>query len=595
MKGTIAILGCLLAAYAAPLLILDTAYSQLPQVLDSDTLYQDDDFAVFGVELQRDGSFLVGCNHGTPPWSGFYSIILRYDHDFDSLLPGFDWSAVATDDFVTDTSGNTWTVGLRQGYGWEFARRLSIDDYDNIAFDFYGRGGLFGVFPNNDGTAILTGRGNIGDEPRPLNVYRVDLNMDTLWNARAGYSNCTNERGLDVIARSAGGWMVCGAATINAREVGIITRIGPAGNVLTTHIHAIANTDVQFNKIRELTEHRFFIVGSARTVTTGNSEMHVSKASSSCLVTAWNMVPGLGGDEELLDMDVLENGDLVCVGYTETFGHGREDWLVARFDTSLCLRYLATFGGEGNDRATDVDILEDGRLLIAGHMSVGRSTPVIIQADQGGDTALSIAQVIHTGAANGVWRYALKLISGRVDTVVFTSFALGTGGSVSGEAAENWSVLENGDGNNGDSVIFVAENSVDDTARISGFALTNSSQQYDFIDWSATSVYGRVLGPHLSSDADDARPELPNELTLFAYPNPFNPTTMIAFDLPKAGRAKLVVYDLNGRLVQTLLDEQMSGGHHEFGFDGAALPSGIYFARLSAGNLVKTQKMVLLK
>ncbi len=77
---------------------------------------------------------------------------------------------------------------------------------------------------------------------------------------------------------------------------------------------------------------------------------------------------------------------------------------------------------------------------------------------------------------------------------------------------------------------------------------------------------------------DDARPELPSDLTLSAYPNPFNPTTMIAFDLPKAARASLVVYDLNGRLVRTLLDEQMSGGHHEFGFDGATLPSGIYFA-----------------
>ncbi len=103
------------------------------------------------------------------------------------------------------------------------------------------------------------------------------------------------------------------------------------------------------------------------------------------------------------------------------------------------------------------------------------------------------------------------------------------------------------------------------------------------------------FGEPIITDADDARPELPNELTLSAYPNPFNPTTMIAFDLPKTGRAKLVVYDLNGRLVQTLLDEQMSGGHHVVGFDGAALPSGIYFARLSAGELTRTHKLVLMK
>ena|GEM_PF-1754555 len=103
------------------------------------------------------------------------------------------------------------------------------------------------------------------------------------------------------------------------------------------------------------------------------------------------------------------------------------------------------------------------------------------------------------------------------------------------------------------------------------------------------------FGDPIYTDADDAPPELPSELTLSAYPNPFNPTTMIAFDLPKAARASLVVYDLNGRQVQSLFDEQISAGHHEIGFDGAALPSGIYFARLSAGELVKTQKMVLLK
>ena len=69
------------------------------------------------------------------------------------------------------------------------------------------------------------------------------------------------------------------------------------------------------------------------------------------------------------------------------------------------------------------------------------------------------------------------------------------------------------------------------------------------------------FGEPIFTDAD-ARSELPQELALSAYPNPFNPTTMLAFDLPKATRASLNVYDLTGRQVQTLLDEQMSAGHH---------------------------------
>jgi hypothetical protein len=103
------------------------------------------------------------------------------------------------------------------------------------------------------------------------------------------------------------------------------------------------------------------------------------------------------------------------------------------------------------------------------------------------------------------------------------------------------------------------------------------------------------FGEPILTDADDARPELPQELTLSAYPNPFNPTTTIAFDLPKASHASLTLYDLTGRQVRTLIEEQMSAGHHQIAFDGGALPSGIYFARLNAGNMTQTQKLVLLK
>jgi len=103
------------------------------------------------------------------------------------------------------------------------------------------------------------------------------------------------------------------------------------------------------------------------------------------------------------------------------------------------------------------------------------------------------------------------------------------------------------------------------------------------------------FGEPIYTDANDTRPELPQALALSAYPNPFNPTTMIAFDLPRAARASLSVYDLNGRLVQTLFDEPRTAGHGEIAFNGANLPSGIYFARFVAGDFAWTQKLVLLK
>ncbi len=92
-----------------------------------------------------------------------------------------------------------------------------------------------------------------------------------------------------------------------------------------------------------------------------------------------------------------------------------------------------------------------------------------------------------------------------------------------------------------------------------------------------------------------------------AYPNPFNPTTTIRFELPVAGMVKLEVFDLHGRHTGTRhtlslpnvgfgeSDLQLQPGTHEITFDGSGLPSGIYFLRLTAGNYMAVQKMVLMK
>jgi hypothetical protein len=85
------------------------------------------------------------------------------------------------------------------------------------------------------------------------------------------------------------------------------------------------------------------------------------------------------------------------------------------------------------------------------------------------------------------------------------------------------------------------------------------------------------------------------------YPNPFNPRTTIFFDLPRAMTANLHVFDLSGRLVAVLMDDETAQqGRNEViwrGTDqaGRPLPSGTFFYRLEAGGLVETRRMTLLK
>lgn len=84
------------------------------------------------------------------------------------------------------------------------------------------------------------------------------------------------------------------------------------------------------------------------------------------------------------------------------------------------------------------------------------------------------------------------------------------------------------------------------------------------------------------------------------YPNPFNPSTTIMFTVPinvksETSNTKLVVYDILGREVTTLVNEVKAPGTYEITFDASQLASGVYFYRLTSGNFVQTKKMILLR
>jgi hypothetical protein len=84
------------------------------------------------------------------------------------------------------------------------------------------------------------------------------------------------------------------------------------------------------------------------------------------------------------------------------------------------------------------------------------------------------------------------------------------------------------------------------------------------------------------------------------YPNPFNPETTIAFDLPQAGSVELQVFDLLGQTVRTLVAQELSAGTHQMlwrGVDdrGQQVSSGVYFYRLKAGGYTQMRRMLLLK
>jgi hypothetical protein len=90
--------------------------------------------------------------------------------------------------------------------------------------------------------------------------------------------------------------------------------------------------------------------------------------------------------------------------------------------------------------------------------------------------------------------------------------------------------------------------------------------------------------------------DAPNGFTLSQnYPNPFNPSTMISYNLIESGMTRLTVFDMLGREVAVLVDQNQSAGTYQVSFDASGLPTGMYLYRLQSGTRSLTGKMLLVK
>jgi hypothetical protein len=89
---------------------------------------------------------------------------------------------------------------------------------------------------------------------------------------------------------------------------------------------------------------------------------------------------------------------------------------------------------------------------------------------------------------------------------------------------------------------------------------------------------------------------LPGQYSILQnYPNPFNPATTIEYQLKTQSRVNISIYDVLGREITTLIDEQQPAGEHRVTWNAADIPSGVYFCRIHVGNFNQQKKMVLVK
>lgn len=139
---------------------------------------------------------------------------------------------------------------------------------------------------------------------------------------------------------------------------------------------------------------------------------------------------------------------------------------------------------------------------------------------------------------------------------------------------------------------------------VKGSGTTNQEKDYKFTDSKLQSGKYKYRLKQVDYNGNFEYYTLQNEINITVpgkfvlsqnYPNPFNPATKIEFQISSQENVSLVVSDITGRTITTLVNKNLEAGYYKIDFDGSKLSSGIYFYTLKAGNNVSVKKMVLMK
>jgi hypothetical protein len=333
----------------------------------------------------------------------------------------------------------------------------------------------------------------------------------------------------------------------------------------------------------------------------------------------------------------LPGGGMALGGYAQSFGAGGTDFWVLRLSSTLDSLTSRTFGTTRPDFCQAVWTTHDGRLVIAGMMDNGAAgsqnfwmtqtdlnfNPFWIRSYGGtsideayGGMELPSGKLILAGGTYSMGAgsedgyvvstyppVAILTVSPR--QIDFGSVLVGTSARrelLIGNQGSDTLILQQIQTPHGFASDFTTPWTISQNLELS-FALffqPDSARVYDDTVWVVTTVdeSPTAITVHGVGLANGVKPPAPvaRDFQLYPpFPNPFNAVTVLTFELPRADRIRLTIFDSAGRRVATLADGVVSAGVHSVPWDATGLSSGVYFAELQGSGPAVIRKLVLLK
>lgn len=371
----------------------------------------------------------------------------------------------------------------------------------------------------------------------------------------------------------------------------------------------------------------------------GNSDMIIVKLESTGSLQWSKTIGGMSG-EYAYSIIRTNDGGYALAGITQSFGAGGIDVYIAKLDASGLLQWSRAIGGPGNDYAYSIIQTADFGYAVGGSYYMpqnGLYSMYIVKLNSSGsllwsqtvcgineETGNSIVQASDGGYvlagntysipghynkfiakidASGLlqWTNAVMAIGNDYGSsiILTTDGGYALTGRTNDYGEGGWDgFMVKADANGftcGNSTPFPCSNCNPVSGETIPISIVNSQTMVITTPNSTVST-GGTTSNICSIVGIENENEISVDFSLHQnYPNPFNPSTTISFDLPKPSMVRLGVYDLSGKVVRVLVNENLNAGRYSYDFDGSNLSSGVYFYRITADGINEVKKMMLVK
>ena len=390
-------------------------------------------------------------------------------------------------------------------------------------------------------------------------LIKTDANGDSLWTRTYGGSY-NDDYGFSVQQASDGGYIITGRTGIYGGQQLYLIKTDSVGNEEWARGYGGSLTGECGNSVRQTSDGGYIIAGYTSAFSPNFTDVWVVKTDAEG-DSMWTIALGGNGDENALSVQQCQDGGYIITGFTSSYGSGESDVYLIRLEAQPINLTLTPHNlpiqippGGGNFQF-DIEIINSDTI-----------------------NAYTIDTFIDITLPSGfsypiLWREDMNLPAG-ANIIREDLTQLVPGSALAGDYSYNVYILDH----------FSWEILVWD--------------YFPFEKLPGDGAPAHNFGWTLNGWDGEEAPTIaaPIKFALYpAYPNPFNPETIIGFELQAASCVKLLIYDIQGREVARLVNGFKPAGMYEVVFDGAELASGVYFARLEAGEFRQTRKILLVK